>query len=612
VALEGRLQFSKRIALVIGNEHYAAWPALHMGHNDATVIAATLKAASFELIGPRGGPQFDVTAAAMGKLEAQLIDAIHANPGAIVVIYYSGHGANIGGKNILVDVDARLPNGGVSDDAQLSVEALARAAHDAGSGVTIMFLDACRSVAGGAIAFGDNAAPEDTFISFGSYFGTYALEENGAKNSVYTAALAERMRTGWRTLEELHSGVARSVALQTANLQVPVYRADQELLGTQFHLGLTAPETIYAKEARSQTRNASQQASLAAKCAAEGTARLIINQMPVQEIYSDDLNLVKLRSPVSASETLTTCEGAYAGGARDAGSLRGIALAAIASSLADPSNADLKRKADEYVPLWMQATEMGDPTASEMLAVLESDSISAGIVRNVNVPLSQERMISAVRDGQGPLAAVIAMELVSPKYRHESHPILSDGQGNPLLGLDIMVKAARNGDPIALLFLWTNQQRKIPNAPPIPVREILRRALGRPLSQDAIASATVPGLTADQTLYEYAFLDALNGSFGPKDLKVAVQLAAISEPFFPVIAKKLGSKPLPSMIGCALIGGIHSSTDIGPFQRNPQLALRFFEIGAELGDDTARGALKAYRSGMAVPCYADNDDFMKY
>src|SRR5947199_3220835 len=92
----------KRVALVLGNSAYQNVAPLPNPASDGAVIAATLKAAGFDLVDSRHD---------LGALETRraLRDfADRARDADIAVIYYAGHGLEVDGTNYLIPVDAKL------------------------------------------------------------------------------------------------------------------------------------------------------------------------------------------------------------------------------------------------------------------------------------------------------------------------------------------------------------------------------------------------------------------------------------------------------------------------------------------------------------------------
>src|ERR1700736_4553587 len=77
----------KRIALVIGNAGYQAG-ALRTSANDAGLIAQTLQAAGFDVVGAR-----DLDQDALRRALRDFLDkARAAGPDAVAFIYFSGYG----------------------------------------------------------------------------------------------------------------------------------------------------------------------------------------------------------------------------------------------------------------------------------------------------------------------------------------------------------------------------------------------------------------------------------------------------------------------------------------------------------------------------------------
>jgi uncharacterized caspase-like protein len=88
----------QRLALVIGNDHYQNVPQLQKAVNDARTIGQTLKGLGFTVtVGE------DLT---QRRMSEQLVTfATSVKPGDIVVFFFSGHGFEMKGENLLLPVD---------------------------------------------------------------------------------------------------------------------------------------------------------------------------------------------------------------------------------------------------------------------------------------------------------------------------------------------------------------------------------------------------------------------------------------------------------------------------------------------------------------------------
>src|SRR5438445_9238370 len=93
----------KRIALVLGNAGYQAG-ALPTTANDAGLIAQTLQAAGFDVVGAR-----DLDQDALRHAFRDFIDkAAQSGPDTVAFIYLAGYGVQLEGQNYFVPVDATL------------------------------------------------------------------------------------------------------------------------------------------------------------------------------------------------------------------------------------------------------------------------------------------------------------------------------------------------------------------------------------------------------------------------------------------------------------------------------------------------------------------------
>ena len=127
----------RRIALVIGNGAYKNVPALDNPPRDAKLIADVLKGLGFQTVTLANDLTRDKFFAALKTFAAEAEKADWA------VVYYAGHGFEIGGVNYLVPVDAKLK---VDKDAETEAVALEQviAAIGGARGLRLLMLDACR------------------------------------------------------------------------------------------------------------------------------------------------------------------------------------------------------------------------------------------------------------------------------------------------------------------------------------------------------------------------------------------------------------------------------------------------------------------------------------
>src|SRR5215831_11231284 len=97
-------QQEKRIALVIGNTAYQA-EAVPTAANDAGLIAQSLQAAGFDVLGAR-----DLDQDTLRRTFRDFLDkAAASGPDTVAFVYLSGYGVQLEGENYFVPVDAKIP-----------------------------------------------------------------------------------------------------------------------------------------------------------------------------------------------------------------------------------------------------------------------------------------------------------------------------------------------------------------------------------------------------------------------------------------------------------------------------------------------------------------------
>ena len=107
-------QQEKRIALVVGDGAYAKSP-LATAANDAGLIAQTLQAAGFDVVGAR-----DLDGESLRRSFRDFIQKAQASgPGTVAMIYLAGYGMQVAGENYFIPVDSSL-----SRDTEIPIEGL--------------------------------------------------------------------------------------------------------------------------------------------------------------------------------------------------------------------------------------------------------------------------------------------------------------------------------------------------------------------------------------------------------------------------------------------------------------------------------------------------------
>src|SRR4051794_24128235 len=125
-------------ALAIGNDAYSGQNRLHSCVNDSTDMSNCLRSMGFQV-----HTKNDLDYYSMQAMTQRFIQSIR--PGAIVLLYFSGHGVQSDGYNFLIptDNDSILPDN--IKTTAMSAERLIHDMHLRRPRVVIVILDCCRT-----------------------------------------------------------------------------------------------------------------------------------------------------------------------------------------------------------------------------------------------------------------------------------------------------------------------------------------------------------------------------------------------------------------------------------------------------------------------------------
>ena len=213
----------KRVALVVGNSAYQNVTRLDNPRNDAGLMAQTLSALGFTLIGSRA--QLDLDKSAM---DAAVQNFGRQVQGAdVALFYYAGHGVQVSGANYLVPVTANPTREADVDFQMVDVNLVLRQMQGSGTRLNMVILDACRNNPFGArgLRASDGGlaqmrAPEGTLISYATQPGNVA-QDGSDGNSPYTKALASTIKQSGLDLFQTFNQVGLSVKRETGGAQQP-------------------------------------------------------------------------------------------------------------------------------------------------------------------------------------------------------------------------------------------------------------------------------------------------------------------------------------------------------------------------------------------------------
>ncbi|MGB9114622.1 caspase family protein [Bradyrhizobium sp.] len=232
----GAAASEKRLALVIGNASYKA-KALANPVNDAALIAQTLQAAGFDVMGAR-----DLDEGLLRQTFRDFTDRVtNAGPDAVAAVFFAGYGLQFEGENYLVPIDANI---GEASDVPVRAVRLSDQMHALAAlhlKTTFIIMDVARASSFGLPGLAAGLAwvePEaNMLIAFNAAPGTVAPVV-GEGYGPYAKALAEMIREGNLTPANLFGRVRLRVNELTKGAQVPW---DASNIETQFKFFERAP-----------------------------------------------------------------------------------------------------------------------------------------------------------------------------------------------------------------------------------------------------------------------------------------------------------------------------------------------------------------------------------
>ncbi|HKS20723.1 MAG TPA: caspase family protein [Bradyrhizobium sp.] len=219
----------KRVALVVGNSAYQTVPQLPNPSRDANAVAKMFRDAGFDTVEVQlnvGNLEFK---RAIRRFETT------ADQADIAVVYYAGHGLEIGGTNYLIPVDARLASDRDADDESILLERLVSSA-DGAKRLRLIILDACRDnpfvttmkrerkmASRAAVAAGlgkVEPTSTDTLIAYAAKAGSTA-DDGVGDHSPFTTAVLKNLTVPGLDVRLAFGRVRDEVLKSTGNRQEP-------------------------------------------------------------------------------------------------------------------------------------------------------------------------------------------------------------------------------------------------------------------------------------------------------------------------------------------------------------------------------------------------------
>lgn len=141
------------------------------------------------------------------------------------LFFFAGHGVEFEGKNYLLLTDSSVESKTAIEHSTFDLQSIVNDMHKTGCKMNIQIIDACRNNpygTGRGIASTNLApvfAPQGTLIAYSTSPGETAMDGGMGKNSIYTGALLQHLKTKGLQIEDFFKQVRTTVYSLTAGKQ---------------------------------------------------------------------------------------------------------------------------------------------------------------------------------------------------------------------------------------------------------------------------------------------------------------------------------------------------------------------------------------------------------
>ncbi|UVK37672.1 caspase family protein [Mesorhizobium sp. AR10] len=216
----------RRVAFVIGNSDYREIQALKNPARDVVDVSNTFRQAGFEVFVAKNLTKL--------QFEDEFRNYLAAVDGAdIAVVYYSGHGFQIGGENFLIPVDASLKQAADVEVQAIKLNDVLQQMRSK-SKIQVIILDACRNnpfprkdywlrdqlLVASSTGLAQVRSSLNTLIAFATEPGAIAYDGSGDL-SPFSSAFSRRALAPNQEIRTVMAAVRRDVVEATDGLQVP-------------------------------------------------------------------------------------------------------------------------------------------------------------------------------------------------------------------------------------------------------------------------------------------------------------------------------------------------------------------------------------------------------
>ena len=226
--LMAQAQGLEQVSLAIGNNNYKDVAQLVNAARDARLMHET-----FTRLGARGELLLNLDGPALNRAMGDFVRRIQGRNIGIAWFFFSGHGASVEGKSLLLGTDVSLQSAAALKSSGFDLDRLKGLLAQVKPRIAVVVIDACRNnpFQTRALERRDKGIVPDawdgTLVAFSTAEYTKALDWPQKTNGPYASALSAALTDPHaRGLEEAFLAASRQVFEQTGKQQIPGYYSD--------------------------------------------------------------------------------------------------------------------------------------------------------------------------------------------------------------------------------------------------------------------------------------------------------------------------------------------------------------------------------------------------
>jgi hypothetical protein len=215
---------ARRVALVIGNNDYTHTTKLERAVSDAKAISSEFRRLGFDVLEHANQDRRQ-----MNRAIGEFVDKVGA--GGVGVVFFAGHGVQVGGSNFLLPIDVNVTQAEDLPDEAIDLGRVMDRLATAKARFSLLIIDACRDnpfpkVAGRSIGsprgLSIPTAPDGLMVVYSAGVNEQALDKLGAAdrdpNGLFTREFLKQLREPGVRVDEMVRRARVSISEQASKI----------------------------------------------------------------------------------------------------------------------------------------------------------------------------------------------------------------------------------------------------------------------------------------------------------------------------------------------------------------------------------------------------------